>query len=131
MVRKLSRRRRDVLDLVGREGSIAPQRVSSLTGMSAGASRKLLYSMVRDQQLVSPERGVYELPEEQTVTSEGAASGQVAGSADAAEDVTGAEKSRIDMPILGESLSGTWAFSVQDGGMVPLELMRQRKGYVS
>lgn len=85
MVRKLSKQCQDVIDLARREGSITPQNVSSTFGVNPGAARKLLYSMLSDDdQLVSPERGVYELPEEKTVTSEG----DITESAGPTEDVT-------------------------------------------
>jgi hypothetical protein len=125
MVRKLSRQRQDVIDLLRREGSTTPQRVSSVTSMSAGAARKLLFSMLADGELESPQRGRYTLPAEPSVTNGGDVTESVAATA----DVTDADKPREDMPILEDSPSGTWGYSAQDGGMVPREELRRRKGY--
>lgn len=130
MVRKkLSRQRQNVLELVRREGSVTPKRLSSVTGMSAGAARKLLYSMLSDVQLVSPKRGVYELLEEPSVTKEDDDTNHITGSVCTTEDVTEPEQSREETPILEDSPSGIWVYSVLDGGAIPREELRRRKGY--
>jgi hypothetical protein len=122
MPRKLSRQREDVLDLVRREGKTSPQRVGVALGLSAGSARKLCYSMLSDDQLVSPRRGVYQLPEEETLPD-------LEGVTEDAPDVTGPEESPIDPPILERSESGVYAYSVERGGMISNESLRASKGY--
>ena len=43
--------------------------------------------------------------------------------------VTQARENRLEPPILGDSPSGLWACSVLEGGAIPYELLRRRKGY--
>ncbi len=129
MVRKLSPQRQAVLDLVTREGSTSPARVADVLDMNPGAARKLCFAMLADDQLTSPQRGVYELPDEQTVTFEGDAAADATGSVDVTPDVSGTAFPRTGMPILGESPSGTFVYSQSDGAMIPREWSRERKGY--
>ncbi len=129
MVRKLSPQRQAVLDLVAREGSTSPQRVAEVLAMISPAARKLLFTMLSDDQLASSERGIYTLPEAETVTFEDDVTEDVTGSVDVAEDVTDAEEPRSEIPILGESPSGTFVYSQSDGAMIPREWSRERKGY--
>jgi hypothetical protein len=86
------------------------------------AARKLCFAMLSDDQLTSPQRGVYEL-------FDSGVAEDVTESAAVTEEVTEAEELPIEARILGDSPSGTWAFSVQDGGMVPRELVLRRKRY--
>jgi hypothetical protein len=121
MARGLSQQRQAVLDLVQREGRISPKRVGDVLGMSSSAAQKLCFTMLTDDQLTSSQRGLYELPEAETVTFEGDVTEDVTDSADVTDDVTDAEKSRVEPPILGESASGVYVFSERDGGMIPHE----------
>jgi hypothetical protein len=129
MARKLSPQRRAVLDLAQLEGRIGPKRVGAVLGMNPSAARKLCFAMLSDDQLTSPERGVYELPEAETVTFEAGGAEEVTALGSATPDVTATDEPRTGMPILGESPSGTYVFSLSDGGMIPHEWSRERKGY--
>jgi hypothetical protein len=125
VARKLSRQRQDVLDLVRREGSVSPKRLSVVLGMSSSAARKLCFQMLSDDQLVSPARGVYELPGEETLPG----GGDVTEDApDVTEGVTETEESGKGIPILGESPSGTYVYSHELNAMLPRERVRSEKG---
>jgi hypothetical protein len=126
MVRKLSPQRQAVLELVQREGRISPKHVGDVLGMNSGAARKLLFSMLSDGELASPERGKYTLPEAETVTFESDVTGE---SVDVTADVTDAGEFRSEIPILEHSPSGVYVYSERDGGMIPHEWSRERKGY--
>jgi hypothetical protein len=123
---RMSPQRQAVLDLVQREGRISPKRVGDVLGMNPSAARKLLYSMLSDDELASPERGKYTLPEAETVTFESDVTGE---SVDVTADVTDAGEFRSEIPILEHSPSGVYVYSERDGGMIPHEWSRERKGY--
>jgi hypothetical protein len=122
MPRKLSKQREDVIDLVRREGKTSPQRASVVLNVRPATARKLLFTMLSDGQLTSPKRGVYELPEEETLPD-------LEDVTEDAPDVTGPEESPIDPPILERSGSGVYAYSVERGGMISNESLRASKGY--
>jgi hypothetical protein len=126
MTRKMSPQREAVLDLVRREGSVSPKRLSIVLGMSSSAARKLCFQMLSDDQLVSPARGVYELPDEETLPNEGDVTEDAP---DVTEGVTETEESREEMPILGESKSGIYVYSHSLNAMIPNEEHRRNKGY--
>jgi hypothetical protein len=123
---RMSPQRQAVLDLVQREGRISPKRVGDVLGMNPSAARKLFYSMLSDDELASPERGKYTLPEAETVTFESDVTGE---SVDVTADVTDAGGFRSEIPILEHSPSGVYVYSERDGGMIPHEWSRERKGY--
>jgi hypothetical protein len=126
MARKLSKQRQDVIDLVRREGSVTPKRTSVVLGMSSSAARKLCFQMLSDAQLRSPARGVYELPEQETLPGEGDVTEDAP---DVTEGVTETEESSKGMPILGDSPSGTYVYSHELNAMLPRERVRSEKGY--
>jgi hypothetical protein len=126
MTRRMSQQRQDVLDLVRREGSVTPKRLSVVLGLKAGSARKLLFAMLSDDQLRSPARGVYELPDEETLPGGGDVT---EGAPDVTEGVTETEESSEGMPILGESPSGTYVYSHNLNAMLPRERVRSEKGY--
>ncbi len=108
---RMSPQRQAVLDLVQREGRISPKRVGDVLGMNPSAARKLCFSMIADDQLASPTRGWYTLSDEQTLPDQ--------------DDVTETDEPREEIPVLGESPSGTYVYSHRLQAMIP----RENKGY--
>jgi hypothetical protein len=126
MTRRMSWQRQGVIDLVRREGSVTPKRLSVVLGLKAGSARKLLFAMLSDDQLRSPARGVYELPEQETLPG----GGDVTEDApDVTKGVTETEESSEEMPILGESKSGIYVYSSTLNAMIPNEAHLRNKGY--
>ena len=121
-MRKLSQERQDVLDLLRREGPKTPSSVAQVLPKSRPAVKKLMYSMLADDQLVALGGGLYGLPQTETVTDAARVTDQI-------EPVTEMPKITVykpGSPVTGE---GMFAFSVLDGGMIPYEELRRRKGY--
>jgi hypothetical protein len=118
MAREMSQQRREVLALLEQRGAMSPASVAAVLGMRPGTSRKLLFSMLSDGQVDSPERGVYALPGEQTVTAENDVT-----------DVTLTPEPREDIPILGESRSGTFVYVDRLKAHIPNEQHLREKGY--
>jgi hypothetical protein len=98
----------------------------AVLGMNPSAARKLLFSMLSDDQLASPTRCWYTLSDEQTLPDQDDVSGE---SVDVTPDVSETAEPRVGMPILEHSPSGVYVYSERDGGMIPHEWSRERKGY--
>jgi hypothetical protein len=111
---------------------LAPVEVAALLGKDRGSVKKLLRTMLADGQIVQPFRGVYDVPERE-VTDEAASqadSVSITESAGTGELYSQDSGERgLDMPHPTHSPSGLYAYSEQDGGSIPAEVLRWRKGY--
>jgi hypothetical protein len=131
--RKMSRERRDVVGLLEEQGPMSPASVASVLQKHPAGVRRLMFGMLADGQLISPEKGLYGVPEGESnpesehlgehLPDEGEHPEQTG------EPATVGGVVPIETPILGVSLSGIYCYSEADGGMIPTELSRKRKGY--
>ena len=127
--RRLSRERRDVVGLLEERGAMSPSAVASVLQKHPSSVRRLLFGMLSDGQLVCPEKGLYGVPERESNPESEHLGEHLPDEGEHPEPATETQGSPIEIPILGVSPSGTYCYSEADGGMIPTELSRQRKGY--
>jgi hypothetical protein len=140
MVRRMSKQRKDLLDLLRESGPQSPATAAPLLGCSRKAAATLLYSCLESHQVVALGEGLYDLPQEEKIAAQDetiAARDETIAATIAAQDETIAapesasemEETSEEMPILGESKSGIYVYSSTLNAMIPNEEHRRNKGY--
>ena len=129
MVRRMSGERREVLGLLEEQGPMSPAGVASVLQKHPSSVRRLLFGMLSDGQLVCPEQGVYGVPDGGAEQKSEHLGEYLPDEGEHPEPATETQESPIEIPILGVSPSGIYCYSEADGGMIPTELSRKRKGY--
>jgi hypothetical protein len=119
--RRLSRERRDVVGLLEERGAMSPSAVASVLQKHPSSVRRLLFGMLSDGQLECPEKGLYGVPEGESNPESEHPTNQGEHLPDEGEH--GTEGGEFVSP------SGIYCYSEADGGMIPTELSRKRKGY--
>jgi hypothetical protein len=136
MVRRMSGERREVLALLEERGAMSPSAVASVLQKHPSSVRRLLFGMLSDGQLISPEKGLYGVPEGESNPESEHPTNQGEHLPDEGEhpEQTGdhvAEGGEFpkEPEILEDSPSGIFAFSAERGGMIANESLRKSKGY--
>ena len=88
--------------------------------------------MFRDRQVVQPVRGLYDVPDREVTEEDAWQADSVMGTESAVTEEPESQasgESGVDMPHPTHSPSGLYAYSERDGGSIPVEVLRWRKGY--
>jgi hypothetical protein len=129
MVRRMSKQRKDLLDLLRESGPQSPATAAPLLGCSRKAAATLLYSCLESHQVVALGDGLYDLPQEEKIAAQDETIAARDETIAAPESASETEESSEEMPILGESKSGIYVYSSTLNAMIPNEEHRRNKGY--